>query len=253
MKPVFLVSDIHAGTWEDAGEPAKLHDFRRLLEHARREASELVLLGDVFDFWFEWRHVIPKRHFPWLNALNELSRAGIPVHIFPGNHDFRLEGFLEESCGLVVHGERQRREMLGRRVLLHHGDGIDPWERWYRLVRRLMRNRLAYSLCSWLHPDLGMRIADRASIGGDTCHWTEQEQRAYLLRALPGILQPGDEFFLMGHLHRACQVDHEGCRVVVLPPFLEASRGYAVFDGDTIKFQEMNPSSESSKPKDRHE
>jgi UDP-2,3-diacylglucosamine hydrolase len=118
MKPVYLISDVHAGIRGDGLDAAKLEAFALVLEKARREASEVVLLGDIFDFWFEWKDVIPSRHLPWLNVLKNVADSGLPMSIFPGNHDFKLGGVLESTIGLRLPGDLERREVLGSQVLL---------------------------------------------------------------------------------------------------------------------------------------
>jgi UDP-2,3-diacylglucosamine hydrolase len=241
MGPVFLVSDIHAGIRGDADDAPRLEDFRRVLERARAEGSELLILGDLFDFWFQWGQVIPSRHLPWLEALGQATRGGLAVSLFPGNHDFCLGGLLQSQVGLRLPGDGQRRDLLGARALLHHGDGLDPGETGYLLMRRVFRSRWAQRAFRWLHPDLGMLLADWMGAGDRLRTWSRDELCAYLRRALPDTLEEGDELLVMGHVHVAGRFTWRGARVFSLPPFVHASRGYATWDGRELTFRYLRP------------
>lgn len=245
MKPVYLISDVHAGIRGDGLDAAKLEAFAHVLERASSEASEVVLLGDIFDFWFEWKDVIPSRHLPWLQVLKNAADRGLPMSIFPGNHDFKLGGVLESTVGLRLPGDLERRSILGSQVLLHHGDGLDPEEKGYLFLKSVLRSRWAQWAFGLLHPDLGMRLADWAGAGDRDHVWGREELVAYLGRALPLVLQPGDEHMIMGHVHVAGAFSHGSSRVWTLPPFCHESRGYGIFDGSQLHFAYLEPSSAS--------
>ncbi len=241
MRPLFLISDIHAGIRHDADDPARLADFVQVLERARAEASELCILGDLFDFWFEWREVLPSRHLPWLAALLRAVEGGLAISILPGNHDFRLGGLLESRLGLRHPGDWERRMALGGQIVLHHGDGLDPAERGYRLMRRIFRSDWAQWGFRWLHPDLGMRVADWAGAGDRTHIWSRSELTAYLKRGLPLLLQPEDRLLAMGHVHMAARFQWDSTLVCTLPPFIHKSRGFCIWDGQALSFEYLRP------------
>jgi len=236
MRPVYFISDLHAGIKNDAEDPAKLQDFRIVLERARAEGSELLILGDLFDFWFEWGEVVPRRHLPWLEALRCAVSGGLSITLLPGNHDFKLDGMLERELGLNLPGDDQRRNLLGTAAFLHHGDGLDPRERGYRLMRRVFRSRWAQWGFRWLHPDLGMAFADHIGGGDRMPVWNKRELLAYLSRAIPAALHPGDELMVMGHVHAAGRFQWASATVITLPPFVHGSRGYGSWDGSQFRF-----------------
>lgn len=158
-KPVFLVSDIHLGAVPRETEAA----FRRWLAHVRESASQLVVNGDLFDFWFEYGSVVPAQHFRVLAALADLTESGVPVLLMGGNHDWWGGSFLRNAVGIEFHREPVRLRLVGRRVLLAHGDGLGKGDLGYRMLRLTLRGRATRWLFRWLHPDVGHWIARRVS------------------------------------------------------------------------------------------
>ncbi len=155
----FITSDIHLGAVPDRTERA----FVRFIEHVGATGRSLLLVGDLFDFWFEYRSVVPGRHFRVLAALSELVRAGIPVTLLAGNHDAWGGRFLQEEVGLDFRAGPLRMELAGRPALVAHGDGLGRGDLRYRMLKRVIRGRLTIGAFRALHPDLGMRIARRVS------------------------------------------------------------------------------------------
>jgi UDP-2,3-diacylglucosamine hydrolase len=246
MKEIFFVSDIHAGIHRDSQDAAKLKDFQKLLGRASEEASELILLGDIFDFWYEWKHVIPAKLFPWLAALKQVTSTGLAVSIYPGNHDFRLVGFLESEIGLKVRPELDRRQLLGSKFVLHHGDGLDPKEWPYLLMKRILRSSIADKLFSLLHSDLGMWLAHQASKQDKMMRWSPMEVADSLERSLKVLLTKEDEFMVQGHVHQACRLLFSECKVTTLPAFTLPSRGFVRFDGCQMHFDFLRPEADGS-------
>ena len=136
----------------------------RFLESIEKECTELWLLGDVFDFWFEYKRVIPKGFVRFLGKLAEFTEKGIKVHFFTGNHDMWINDYLEKECGLILHKEKYSIfRLCGKKLLLGHGDGLDKKDKGYLFLRGLFHNRTAQFLFRLIHPDLGIMIADKWS------------------------------------------------------------------------------------------
>lgn len=158
-KPYLVVSDIHLGAVPEGTERA----FRDFLRHAAEEASGLLINGDLFDFWFEYRTVIHGRHFRVLAALAEVVEAGVPVSFVGGNHDAWGGAFLRDEVGMELVEGPAVMELAGRRALVAHGDGVGRGDLKYRALRRLIRHPWTIGAFRLLHPDWGSRIADLAS------------------------------------------------------------------------------------------
>ena len=239
----WFISDLHAGIHQDTDEEARLHDFRQLLKQIARQGGELFLLGDIFDFWYEKSGAVPERHIPWLASMRELADAGVSVHWFPGNHDFLAGPALARAGGLQVEAELLRREIQGHSFVLHHGDGLDPQEKNYLLLKRVLRNPLLQFLFRCLPLRLGMWLGDRISDtdSRDCTTWGSFELDAYMQRALPLVLRNTDEYFVMGHAHRPLLMSHGDTQIAVLPPFLSQARGYGRFDGEHLELCCLHP------------
>ncbi len=159
MKPVFITSDVHLGAVPVATERA----FLAFLDHVGAEGSQLIIPGDLFDFWFEYGDVIPGEHFRVLAALSELVESGVPVLVTGGNHDAWGGRFLEEHVGVTFRPGHVRMELAGRPALLAHGDGLGKGDLKYRALKLVLRSRGAVWAFRALHPELGLRLARRVS------------------------------------------------------------------------------------------
>lgn len=158
-KPAFLVSDVHLGAVPPDTEEA----FRRWLLHVKESGSRLIINGDLFDFWFEYRHVVLAEHVRVLAALAELVEAGVPVLLMGGNHDWWGGSFLRDRIGLEFHQQPVRIDLHGRSTLIAHGDGLGKGDLGYLCLRLFLRNPVTRWLFRWLHPDIGARLARRVS------------------------------------------------------------------------------------------
>jgi UDP-2,3-diacylglucosamine hydrolase len=203
-KPTYIVSDQHLGAVPAETERA----FRRFLDHAADHAAALLINGDLFDFWFEYRSVILREHFRVVAKLADLVEAGVPVTFVGGNHDAWAGSFLRDEVGMTVLSGPVEMRLAGRRALVAHGDGLGTGDFKYRTLKRVIRSRIAIGAFRALHPDLGRRIAlmasttehkagtgDRAARGRADFiqHWAEA-----VLRERPEV-----DLVLCGHAHLA--------------------------------------------------
>jgi UDP-2,3-diacylglucosamine hydrolase len=158
-KPAYIVSDIHLGAVPRETERA----FRRFLDHAAEHAASLLINGDLFDFWFEYRTVIMREHFRVVAKLAEVVEAGIPVSFVGGNHDAWAGSFLRDEVGVTLLDGPVELDIGGRRALVAHGDGVGRGDYKYRALRKVIRHPASIAAFRSLHPDMGRRIAGFAS------------------------------------------------------------------------------------------
>jgi UDP-2,3-diacylglucosamine hydrolase len=210
--------------------------FVEVLSHGR----SLVIVGDLFDFWFEWRHVIPKGYFRVLHQLRVLVDGGVSVHYLAGNHDFRLPGFLETEIGICVHPDSMAADVEGQAVFVYHGDGVLARDHGYRLVKRVLRNRFAQRLFSWLHPDLGMWLARGTSTTSRTYErYRSSDEEEYLALARRKFAE-GFRGVVMGHTHRPQEVVEGECTYINLGDWIEHFT-FGVHDGAQLKLARFSP------------
>lgn len=228
--PVYFVSDAHLGA-ADIEEPARQMDrLFALIEQVCSASGSLVLVGDIFDFWFEWNHVVPKQYFRLLHRLRTLVDDGIQVHLFAGNHDFRIHGFLEKEVGIITHQDGAVLQIAESLIFAFHGDGILARDHGYRLLKRILRNRLCQFLFSWIHPDLGMLLARGTSITSrNTTKGDPLEDDEYIAFARSKFRE-GFDGVVMGHAHRPMQIDEDSKTYINLGDWI-IHYTFAIHDG----------------------
>ncbi len=219
---VVFLSDAHLGAESrerEASREARLHSFLGALPG---RASSLVIVGDLFDFWFEYRTAIPRRAFTTLAALQRLREAGIDIQYLNGNHDFWLGAFMRETLGIRTTDQPVVIEQQGRRLWVHHGDGLVGGDLGYRVLKRVIRSPLSIGLYRWLHPDLGIPLAHAVS------RWSRRSRGHGPLRAerlWREIAQPrfaeGYDGVLVGHFHHVHEQRENGREFFVLGDWID--------------------------------
>ena len=201
-KPVYVVSDIHLGAVPEETERA----FRRFLGHVAEHASFLLINGDLFDFWFEYRHVILAEHYRVVAALRDVVEAGVRVAFVGGNHDAWAGRFLRDTVGIELHQGPVEMVLGGRRTLVAHGDGVGRGDLKYRALKKMIRNPVTVGAFRALHPDLGRRIALLASRTEHRAGISDAETAGRAAHIESWALErmredPGLDLVLAGHAH----------------------------------------------------
>jgi UDP-2,3-diacylglucosamine hydrolase len=199
---IYLASDVHLGVAPPETERA----FLSWLEHCGTEASRVIINGDLFDFWFEYRSVIPRGHTRILGALSSLVDSGVPVLLMGGNHDWWGGDFLTTEIGVEFLQKPTVLELQGRKTLLAHGDGVGSGDLGYRLLRLVLRGAPTRFAFRWLHPDVGAWVARRVSVTGAHPGGNSAKQAArseFLERWATDKLaaSPDLDLVVLGHTH----------------------------------------------------
>jgi UDP-2,3-diacylglucosamine hydrolase len=219
----YFISDVHLGLGTREEEKAKedrLLDFLRAISPS---ADCLFILGDLFDFWFEYATVIPKGFHRSLAALQEFTENGRPIHYLSGNHDFWIGDYFTNELGMQVHAEPFEVTLEGKRVYLHHGDGLAERDLGYRLIKPLLRNKWNIRLYRWLHPDLGVRLARRSSRSSrQYTSGKDYGETNGMLQFATKQFSGGVDIVIMGHRHK--------------PAIMQVGSGTYVNLGDWITF-----------------
>ncbi|UCG63019.1 MAG: UDP-2,3-diacylglucosamine diphosphatase [Candidatus Zixiibacteriota bacterium] len=199
---LYIFSDAHLGSASEEKENQKVENIRRLFDIVKSDGDRMVILGDLFDFWFEYKHAIPKEYHQVLFMLDELVRHGVKIDYVSGNHDFWMDDFFETRMGLVVHPDCFDMEYGGKRLHLIHGDGLAPADRGYRLLKRILRNRFNIWLYRKLPPDWAIPLAK--AVSGSSREYTSRRDHTFAPdyeKYAARKLNEGFDIVAIGHLH----------------------------------------------------
>lgn len=239
-KKIYFASDFHLGVPDYESSRERENRIVCWLDQIKKDAGELYLLGDVFDFWFEYSTVVPKGFVRLLGKLAELSDSGIPVHFFPGNHDMWMSGYFEKELGIKVHYEPLQVEHAGKKFFLSHGDGLGPGDYGYKVLKRIFSSPFSKWLFARIHPNFGIRIASfwskRSRIGSNKKEEFMGESDEWLIRFSKEILQQEHfHYFIFGHRHLPLFVQlSPDSYYVNLGEWINYN-SYAVFDGTKLE------------------
>lgn len=238
---VYFVSDVHLGlrNGDPSGRELRFVKFLRGIPIA--ETKALCLLGDIWDFWYEYRDVIPKEGIRVVTALVDLMDAGVEVYFIPGNHDIWTYRFFSE-IGIRKIPQPSFLEFGGRTFCLGHGDGLGGADFSYGLMLKLFNSRIAQALFSTLHPTLAYRFGKDWSSGNRKKHpgyvWKGENERLWKFSEEVALSHKVD-YYIYGHYHvRVDEPFPSGGRIILLGDWIDGGSPYAVFDGESIKLCE---------------
>lgn len=231
---VYFISDAHLGSGADSRERER--QLCRWLDAVKADCGELFLLGDMFDFWFTYRYVVPRGHVRLLGKLAEMSDAGVRVHFFIGNHDMWMFDYLEKECGVAMHDEPEVFCFGGKCFLVGHGDGLGHLDRQFDMLRKVFRSRLNQRLFAMLPPSWTFPIANRWSDNNkekhareDCLHYMGDEREGIVLYCKERLKAERIDYCVFGHRHTPLtRMIGEGCTYVNTGDWL-LNRNYAVF------------------------
>ncbi len=252
-KRLFFASDFHLGAPNADKSRRRELDIIDWLEQIRPEAAAIVLVGDIFDFWYEYRHVIPKGFVRFQGKLAELSDAGIPIAFFTGNHDMWMQRYFWEELGIPVYRQPQSLHIANQKLYIGHGDGLGPGDYTYKLLKRVFENRLARWLFSRLvHPDWGVGLAlfwSRSSRARNQKKGEEQfmGEKEWLWQYCRSLEQTNPhDWYIFGHRHLPLDLPvGTQSRYINLGEWLHHYT-YASYDGQQVHLQTFEPVSVAS-------
>lgn len=232
---IYFLSDLHFHINRTPQDDEKIRRLRALAAKIREDRATLYIVGDLFDFWFEYRYAIPRRHFDLLRLLGNLVEEGIEVHYLAGNHDYWIDSFFRDQLGMIVHPEPVEITRNGKRFWICHGDGILQADTGYRRMKKVLRHPLAIKLFRLVHPDLGFRLAELvSSTSRKYTGYAVDRNRKFLIQVYHEYVKPhftkGYDYVILGHLHRPHIHTENGQTFVNLGDWLQFYT-YARFDG----------------------
>ncbi len=240
---IYFASDAHLGARFHKDSIAIERKLVRWLDQIKVDAKALWLLGDMFDYWYEYKYVVPKGFTRFLGKLAELSDAGIEIHIFIGNHDVWMFDYLPKEIGAVIHREPLTIDLMGKRFFLAHGDEVDNRSRMFQMIRWIFRNRVCQILYSAIHPrwtfgfamgwslssrKKGLKKSEEVVYQGENNEYLVQFAKSYMLE------HPDINFFIFGHRHIMLDLMlSRSCRMLIAGDWMQYF-SYIVWDGDYL-------------------
>lgn len=236
-KKIYFASDQHFGAPTREKSKVREEKFIRWLEEIKKDAQVLFLMGDLFDFWHEWNHVIPKGYVRVLGKIAELKDLGFDIYFFVGNHDLWMKNYFEQELGIPVYFEKKYFEINGKHFLLAHGDGLGPGDKGYKRMKKLFTNPLAQWGFKWLHPDIAMKMAiyfstkNKMISGVEDQKFLGEDKEFLIIYSKEKLKTEKIDYFVYGHRHLPLVLDLEGkAKYVNLGDWISYFT-FGVFDG----------------------
>lgn len=240
---IYFASDQHFGAPNRVESKEREKLFLKWLDEIKTDADELFLLGDLFDFWFEYKKVVPKGFIRVLGKLAELRDKGIKIHFFVGNHDLWMRDYFETELDIRVYHKPKKFEYNGKRFLIGHGDGLGPGDIGYKLIKKVFVNPFSKWLYRWFHPDLGMRLAQYLSLknrlisGEEDVAFLGEEKEALIVYCKEQYQQEKYDFFLFGHRHLPMEIAiAKDSKYINTGDWIKYF-SYVVFDGEKLSLK----------------
>lgn len=206
-KKIYFLSDFHLGAPNYKASLERERKVVAFLDSIKTTASEIFIVGDLFDFWFEYKTAVPKGYTRILGKLAELTDAGIPIHFFVGNHDMWMRGYFEQELNIPVYFEERVFERFGKKLFIAHGDGLGPGDHGFKFLKKIFRNKFCQFLFGSLHPTWGMGLANyfsrksREKTGFADEQFLGEDKEWLFIFSKEKLTQEHFDYFIFGHRH----------------------------------------------------
>lgn len=242
MSKIYFASDLHLGVPNKEKSLVREKLFVQWLDEIKTDAEAIFLVGDIFDFWFEYKKAVPKGYVRLLGKLAEISDSGITIHIFTGNHDMWLFDYLEGEINAHIYREPTEISLKGKHFFIGHGDGLGPGDNGYKLIKKIFKNKLCQWLFERIHPNLGISIAQYWSKKSRIANGEKDEsyhgEKEWLTQFCKEKMKTIDvDFFIFGHRHLPIEVNlGKNTTYINLGEWVNYN-SYAVFDGKKLELK----------------
>lgn len=244
-KKVYFASDNHLGAPTMEQSRPREKKFVAWLDEIKHDAAAIFLLGDLFDFWMEYKTVVPKGFTRTLGKLAEISDSGIPIYYFVGNHDLWMNGYFEEELNIPVFHEPQQYKFNDTSFFIGHGDGLGPGDKGYKRMKKVFTNPVSKWFYRWLHPDWGVRLAQYFSVknkmisGDDDVKFLGEDKEWLVQYAKRKLETQHYDHFIFGHRHLPLEIGlSENSRYTNLGDWISYYT-YGVFDGTKLSLEKF--------------
>lgn len=245
-KKIYFLSDFHLGAPDHSSSLAREKRVVNFLEKIRKDAQLIFIAGDLFDFWYEYKRVVPKGYIRILGKLAELTDQGILIKFFVGNHDMWMNGYFEKELNIEVFFEPQEFEFNKKIFVIGHGDGLGPGDHRYKFLKKVFRNKVSRALFGMLHPSLGIGLANyfsrksRAATGKTDARFLGEDKEWLIAYCKEVLSKKKVDYFIFGHRHLPIEYKiADESMYINLGDWINYF-SFAVFDGEetTLKYDE---------------
>lgn len=206
-KNIYFLSDFHLGAPNAEASLVREKKIISFLDEIKNQAAEIFILGDMFDFWFEYKNVVPKGYTRLLGKLAQITDAGIPIHFFVGNHDMWMKDYFQKELNIKVYFNPQEFNLLGKEFLIGHGDGLGPGDNGYKFLKKIFRNKFSQFLFGILPPVVGIGLANyfsrksRAQTGSTDEVYLGDDKEWLIAYCREVLTKEHYDYFVFGHRH----------------------------------------------------
>jgi UDP-2,3-diacylglucosamine hydrolase len=243
-KKIYFASDFHLGIPDHASSLDREKRIVRWLNEISHDAHSIFLVGDLFDFWFEYKHVVPRGFSRLIGTIARLCDDGIEVHVFTGNHDMWIFDYLPKETGATLYREPIQLEFNGKKFFIGHGDGLGPGDRGYKFIKKVFASKLCQWLFARLHPNFGIGLANFWSGTSRDSHMESdkkflgEDQEWLAIYAKEVLTKEHFDYFVFGHRHMMLDIKvGPNSRYINLGDWI-SSFSYGVFDGENFELKQ---------------
>ena len=242
-KNIYFLSDFHLGAPDHASSLLREKRLVKFLNKIKKDAALIFIVGDLFDFWYEYKKVVPKGFVRILGKLAELTDSGIMIKFFVGNHDMWMNGYFEKELNIEVLFEPAEFEFNNKKFLIGHGDGLGPGDHRYKLLKKIFRNKISQGVFGMLHPSWGIGLADyfsrksRAATGKEDQQFLGEEKEWLIVYCKELLATKHVDYFIFGHRHLPIEFKLSDKSVYINLGDWIRYNSFAVFDGERVELK----------------
>jgi UDP-2,3-diacylglucosamine hydrolase len=243
IKKIYFISDFHLGAPNYESSLVREKKVVAFLDTIKYTAQEIFIVGDMFDFWYEYKKVVPKGYVRLLGKLAELTDSGISIHFFIGNHDMWMNGYFEKELNIPVYYQPEIFERFGKKLFIGHGDGLGPGDEGYKFIKKIFRNKMCQWLFGVVHPSIGIGVANyfsrksRQKTGNRDEIFLGEEKEWLIIYCKDVLRNEHYDYFIFGHRHLPLTVQLNSRSTYINLGDWIRNFTYAVFDGKTFELK----------------
>lgn len=237
---IYFLSDFHLGAPDHSESLIREKRIVSFLDEARKDAQAIFILGDLFDFWYEYKYVVPKGYVRILGKLAEITDQNIPIHFFVGNHDMWMNNYFQKELNISVYYKPTPFELHGKKFLIGHGDGLGPGDHGYKFLKKIFRNSILQKLFGMIPPSIGIGIANyfskksRVQTGKSNEVFMGEDKEWLVCYCKEELKKNHCDYFIFGHRHLPLQIELPDNSIYFnLGDWIQYN-SYVEFDGNAI-------------------